>query len=297
MMKKLYAFAVAFLLLVAVGTRVSHAGPLFGTAYQPPVGETTLYSIDPGTGAATPIGPVGFLRVGAIAFSPTGALFGVSRDATTGETILIAINTTTGAGTLVGPLGSTGLQAQFDISFRSDGTLFGVGFGSTVVDIVTINTSTGVATEVGGTGFAAPGNGLGFSIAGTLFHVDADPMPLGGDGTLYTIDQSTGAATPLAPLTFSGFPLLDFPRINALTSSPDGALFASVNDGGGASGPNYLGILNPGTGVVTFVGESVVGLDGLAFQTVIPEPASVLVWSTIALVGVGVTLGRRWRRR
>ena len=64
----------AITVTVDVGTSV--AGETFGSAYAGPGSPATLYSISSANGAATPIGAIGFMRVGALDMSPGGILFG-----------------------------------------------------------------------------------------------------------------------------------------------------------------------------------------------------------------------------
>ena len=68
-------------------------------------GPSTLYAID-SAGAATPIGPIGFLQVGGIDVDPhTGTVYGIGRRPGDGTRVLIRIDARTGAGTEIGPVG------------------------------------------------------------------------------------------------------------------------------------------------------------------------------------------------
>jgi hypothetical protein len=130
-------------------------------------------------------------------------------------------------------------------------------------DIYTVNTSTGAATFVGSTGQFPHGNGLAFS--GTTLYLANDGG--GGQGTLWTINQSTGAETPLVSLTYDAAFVGSDPRVNGMKFDPaTGTLWASVVTGGGESGPalNYVGTINITTGAVSFVGSTVTGLDAVA---------------------------------
>lgn len=83
------------------------SGPLSGT-YQIGVDSVTeqLLTIDSTTGAATAVGPRGFIAASGLAFNPgTNTLFGID----IGTDKLLTINTTTVAGTAVGPLGFGGV--------------------------------------------------------------------------------------------------------------------------------------------------------------------------------------------
>src|SRR5689334_22330584 len=88
---------------------------IYGSAYTGFQGQASLYTINPTNGTATLVGPIGFPRVGAIAFSPSGTLYGVA-DPVDGPPVLITINRTTGAGTEIGLL--NGSEPVQDMSFR-----------------------------------------------------------------------------------------------------------------------------------------------------------------------------------
>ena len=249
---------------------------LYGSAYHGAGAPANLYSINPNTGAATLIGPIGFDQVGAIDFSTSGILYGIGTTSG-GQQDLITINPATGAGTAVGP---TTLSANVqDISFRNgDDTLFGYQGG----DIYTFNITTGVATHLGSVGDGSPsGNGLAFSPFDTLYKAD--------NNSLWTIDQSTGAGTVVEPLNYP----VAGNAINAMKfDNSTGVLWASVNAGSGGSGPNYLATVDIDNGNVTEVGMTQMGTDGLTVAiALIPEPG------TFALVGVGLVGGLLALRR
>ncbi|MHC4482717.1 MAG: DUF7901 domain-containing protein, partial [Planctomycetota bacterium] len=63
---------------------------------------SSLYKIDPVTGVATLIGPIGFNGVTGLSFAPDGTLYGTCHDVSNDQALLITIDRTTGAGTLVG---------------------------------------------------------------------------------------------------------------------------------------------------------------------------------------------------
>ena len=123
-------WVVALVALVMTGTAFSalpaERQALFGVTSD--FAGSSLYSIDPTTGAATLIRPVGVSRVSGMAFHPaTGVLYAVGFAGVTTH-VLLTIDTATGAGTLVGPTnvftGSLCSRTVSDISFRSDGTLY-----------------------------------------------------------------------------------------------------------------------------------------------------------------------------
>jgi hypothetical protein len=267
---------------------------IYGSAYNGQVSPaSTLYSISPTNGVATPIGPIGFNHVGAIDFGPNGVLYGTG--ITTGGTnVLLRINTATGAGTVVGPTGLGAMDWFQDISFRpSDGTLFGLTGGL----LYTLNITTGAATLVGNTGqFASSeGNGLAFSPTNILYH-EENFFPGGTPQSLYTVNQSTAALTFVENLNTSAFPPPYFgepPKVNGMDFDPlTGILWASVVTGTGPiNGTNYLGTINIGTGVVSNIGTSIRGLDAIAV-TNIPEPATWLLFGS-GLAALGLNRRKR----
>jgi hypothetical protein len=259
------------LFLGFVGGAFAQVGTLYGSAFIGAGGPATLYRIDKATAVATAVGPIGFNRVGALAMSPTsGVLYGIGFDGA--DSILIRINPASGVGALVGPLGAA--ASTQDMAFRSDGTLFAYVEG----DIYTVNTVTGAATLVGGTGGFPDGNALAFQ-AGTLLLANTGG---GGNGTLQSVNQATGAVTVIVPLAYGGgFTPANNPRAGGMKIDPlSGILFAGVIETGGA---RFLGRINTTTGAVTDVGATVAGLDAIAFALPIPA-MQIPTLSPLALV-------------
>jgi hypothetical protein len=282
------AFVLAVLLL-GVFAETQGMPVLYGTAYSGPGGAASLYSIDSTSGAATLIGATGFARVGAIDFNSAGVLYGVGTDAL-GRFALLTINTTTGAGTEVGPLSNGELFGAPDMSFRNaDGALY-LFHGER---IYLVNTTSGAATGIGdslaGTGLTAAdilGNAMAFSPSDTLFSAN--------QANLLTLNQATGVRLTTNPIFYpppgvSG----NVVRANAMDfDNGTGTLWASVVDGSAAtstgSGVNYLATINTSTGVVTRIGPTVTGLDGLAVLPSLTVPVPAAVWlfgSAVGLLG------------
>ncbi len=110
--------SAALLPLLVVGS--AQATPfLVGVSSQAISGAASnLFNINPLTGAATAIGPIGFQFVGGIDWNGT-TLFGISRPGgQNNPTQLITINPLLGTGALVGPTGPNN-DVRFDISFRN----------------------------------------------------------------------------------------------------------------------------------------------------------------------------------
>ncbi len=121
-------------------------------------------------------------------------IYGTAYSGPTGPATLYTIDSTTGAAT---PVGATGFNRVGAIDFNPlNGMLYGIGVDpvSTNFDLITINTATGLATAVGPfgggiTGFVGVAD-MSFRSDGTLYAID-------GLATVYTVNTSTGAATPI----------------------------------------------------------------------------------------------------
>lgn len=232
--------------------------PLYGAAFINRHGPAVLYSIDPGSGAQTLVGPIGFERVSAIAFSPARVLFanGERMDGTN-ENVMLTIDPCTGVGTEIGPTGVTaigGNDVLADLSFRrSDGVLF--AYIEADDDLGTVNTATGAVTLTGPTNSAGCcGNGITF-FGSNLYHAN--------EVDLSTLDVATGAETILFPLGFSA-PADNFPRFSALTVDFMGRVVGALIDGSASAPETHLATLNIGTGAATVLGPTQAGLDAIA---------------------------------
>ncbi len=253
------AFAALMALWGSGGSAQAHS-ILYGAAYQGSNGPATLYTINTLTGAATPVGAIGFERCSGMDFNALGRLYATCERDGSNTHVLITINTATGQGTEVGPTGVSGLGfggRMTDISFRnSDGVLYAYLGNNNGVGTVAL---TGAAVALGASNTSSCcGNGIAFSPGDTLYHAT--------EGPLNTLNQVTGQATQVATLNYS--PPADFgPRINGMDYEPDtGVLFASLNDGFAGSQENYLATVDTGTGNVTIIGQTQDGLDAIAFS-------------------------------
>lgn len=252
-------------------------------------GISTLYMVQDGQGQGdlllkyesgnlTTVGNIGFNDVRGLAYDATsGKLFGVSR----WSDCLITINQGTGAGTAVGgnpylPEGSN----TAEISARIDGTLFGTGhlYDETAVDtLLSVDKATGIATPISIGGFE-PEN----SMAGLAFdHHTGTLYGSSYGGELYTIDQSSGAATLLGYITDT---IGNAARI--AFDQADGILY-------GITTSNQLVTIDlpslVGTEVAQFpTSPQIYAID---FESQVPEPA------TICLLGLGALSLLRSRKR
>jgi hypothetical protein len=207
----------------------SNASELFAATYSAP--SSDLYMINQSTGAATLIGAIGQNigdltstnssilgidltnnalwtinpttavasgevsitgtagEITSIAWDPvTHVLFGNTTAGFGGDDQLYKINQMTGAATLVGDLNSENIYA---LGFSQTGVLLGESNASG--ELVSINTSTGAATDIGLAGIydnydlaSRPGDNV-------VFGLDS------GTYSLYTYNLTTGAATAVGP--------------------------------------------------------------------------------------------------
>lgn len=153
------------------------SGNLYGITFD------TLFSIDPTTAVATAIGSLG-ISANSLVFDAAGTLY-------TANNALYTINTTTGAASLVGN-GGAAYSSSGDLAFIS-GQLY---LSSLTGDkLLTLDTSTGVGTDIGNIGFS--------SVYGLATDNNVDLYGLTGT-TVLQIDPTTGAGTALVNYTGGG---------------------------------------------------------------------------------------------
>jgi hypothetical protein len=269
------------------------AATLYGSTAAGASGE--LYIINPANGALMQdVGPLNdSLNVNypitGLAFHPvTGVLYGsTGNNPETTAARLVTINPASGLVTVIGsfnagPVNPSGTPATMaDIAFDAAGNLFGVGsIGGP--QLYSVNILTGQATAIGTTGLASTtGGGLAISSTG-LFYGTPTAARFG------TYDTTTGAytdiANPAKPVA-GGYGSLEFDE--------NGILFG-LNVGSGAPPPTHIVTINPTTGAVTDLGESVASLDAIAFQPgLVPEPGTM----TLLIGGIVLAVLVNARRR
>jgi hypothetical protein len=201
-----------------------------------------LFGIDPVTGAAHTIGPIGFAITGLAMFTD-GFLYG-TESSRNDMSRLIRIDPVTGAGTVVGPLETAAAVAHPSIADLtvSNGVLF--GWSENGDQPVTIDHLTGLVTVVGG-GTGSFGSGIAADAVGTIFSTTS-----GVNGTLDTVDPLTGVVT-VGPAVTGASP--NPSAINALAFL-NGTLFALGNDSDNSPASALeLYRIDTATGVMTLV--------------------------------------------
>lgn len=235
---------------------------LFGALFDGSDGLADFYRIDPRSGLATLIGPIGFQRVSAMDFSQDGVLYATGERNDDSDTpVLITINIATGTGTEVGPLGGSATGSISDMSFRpSDNVLFAYDANPSNHRIFTIDILTGAATLVGNTGFSeASGNALSFNLEDILYQSQlwTDPNP-----ELNTINQMTGLGTFVLDLLVGD----GDDRFSAMDVHPlTGTMFGLLTEGFPATSTK-LARFNTNTGAVTIIGPTTTNMDALTWS-------------------------------
>jgi hypothetical protein len=188
-MMRLTRSALALLLASSLAACSSEDDPtrpvqLFGTTF----GASELVELDPATGALLrTIGPVGY-RVNGLEYDHvTGKLFATTSNGDANfPNGLIEIDLDTGAGT---PIGTGAGMTIMNPTVNSAGEMY--AWTEDFDDLVTVDTTTGLATVVGDSELSSFEHGLAFDLADRLVFVN-------GDGRFYAMDTATGAATFLA---------------------------------------------------------------------------------------------------
>jgi hypothetical protein len=242
----------------------------------------TLYRISAATGAGSVVAPISAFEVRSIAFAPNGSLYGSALEFFSLKPLLVTINTSTGAATQIKSItGVTGNSVPNDFAFRSDGLLFALYGGK----LYTIDVSSGVATLIGIPNTTDYPVALAFSSGDTLYLADKT--------NLYTVNQTTGAASLMTSLAYDASLGLDSQPGSMEFDPVAGTLYVSIY---GAS--SSLGTINISTGAVTRIGPTVSGLRAIAVGPAVtpsptPAPASLFLVCTGMLILFGCT---RWRR-
>jgi hypothetical protein len=244
---------IAYVVTSATGTG---SGGQFGT-------------MDLGTGAFNPIGPGDASGFDGLIAVPGGFL------AINGNNDLVRLDPQTGAETLIGNAG----VSLVVFNGAPGGPAFAADFTN---NIYSINLSTGAATLIGSTGIPSVSSGFwGNSltvIGSTLYYTYESQVPA-QPSELYTLNTTTGAATPIGPTGAS---------IIVGSGFVDHTFYGFT----GFNGSQQIVTIDPATGAATPGAATPVIVFGAA--QAVPEPTSVALLG-IAMVGL-FGYGRRWQR-
>ena len=238
-----------------------------------------LIVVDPMTGAARSVGPLGETIFAYGIAARDGKLYTFDQV----KNRIREINLVTGRLTSEIDVGLNGLAGEGDLTFRSDGVGFLVSnlndAAQPTMDLYTFDVVTRTSLKIGSLNVAI--DGLAFDSAGTLYGLGQ------GDATLYTINTTTATATAVGTLGVE----MNSP-ISGMAfapKAPNGTedLYASIDD--------RLFIIDKNTGAATPVSTDVLdfgfsSVSGLVFA---PGAATLGNIATRALVGTGdnVTIG------
>jgi len=212
-----------------------------GTLYAAGNATTLLYTINPSTGAASPVGNIGFASAGDLAFN-SGQLFMTSTD-----NQLIQIDLTNGAaGTAIGPLG---FENVFGLATGDDGVLYGVSG----TQLLSVNISTAAGTLV----CDYSGQGLGPAY-GAAFITEAVPATNGTGVCSYALSVNNGAFGAAGGSDSVSVTASNGCTWTAISNDPFIAITSATNGTGNAS-VSYSVAANSGaarTGTMTIAGQT-----------------------------------------
>lgn len=263
-MKKLLLTAVtAGVLALLPGTARSQATANDQTLFGITFFQNQLIKIDPATGVGTLVMDIPRTESGYGLTSYQGGLY--TFDPNTGTIDQLSpIDARIISST---PLSVTGLAGEGDLVLSDSGSGFLASAfdpsGAPTHPLYRFNVNTGVAVELGQIDVAIDGLALDNGTPQTLYALGqgdsmlADPATV--DTELYTVNQVTGALTPVGPI---GVPQNS--PLAGLTFSPDGTLYAAIDD--------KLYTIDTATGAATIVKAttpdfSFSSVSGLAFGT------------------------------
>lgn len=229
------------------------AKALYGTAHGRD-GASTLYALDPATGAARAVGATGFERCTALAFDGAGTLWAACRRPGGGAHVLVTLDRETGAGVEVGAtrIEADGEEALADLAFSSDGAL--IAFSRPRNLGWTIDPASGAAARSAAYQqmpccvFAlAPGP------EGKLFEASQSEVRL--------LDPAAGTAGVVADLDVAFRGAKPFTHLVAMDSAPgSGVLYGVLR-----ADRDRLVTLDAASGRIAVVGVTVEGLEAIAF--------------------------------
>ncbi len=218
-------------------------------------GASSLYTINPNTGAATLVGPTGVAGIPGLAINSQGEIWGALR--VNGNLYRIDANT----GQAYFQTATAGIDYLDAMAFGPGDVLYAIGFDPPQFMLRTINTTTGASTVIGSTGDVYVG--LAFHpITGVLYGSAGGFDAINPDG-IATINTATGAATLLGTTGLGGAtPDLVFDTFSNLYGVK-----------GGGQGANDFILVNQGNAAGSVVGPTGFGpMSGMAswIEPVVP---------------------------
>jgi hypothetical protein len=259
-------FSLVFLILVPVGLK---AGPIAWATLQT-TGTDTFGTLDLNTGVFTPINSSEPSELQLASFG--GNLYALQE---TGNA-LYQVNPATGSLTSLGSL-----TLPLVIGSTSSG-LYDV---DEILNLNSLDPSSGAATSVGATGTPGFENWYALSNSGSALY-------MGVENTLYTVNATTGSASAVGNYGI------------AVAGQPEAEMGALLFEGGvlyGAQEGEWIDTIDPATGLATnistlqgiFAGEFIYGLAPDVPASATPEPATAAVLA----IGLAALCARRFRSK
>lgn len=281
-------FLMSFILItsqtILPATAVAGRGTLFGTD----ASGTNLLQVNINNGATFVVGSTG-LKVPALAVDPFSGTIYAGEGA--GSPFLYTVDKTNGQVTFVGDT-QTGFAAIGDMDFDPSGTLYAtINFGGGGADLVTIDTTTGLATLVGS--YQVPGiEAIAFTPDGTLYGAyNKGP----NSDELHIIDKTNAQTTFVALIVdVTGAPHPG--SVSSLQFDCNETLYAGTGKGNQIGFADLIKI-NPTTGVYTTVGQAINGqfsLGALAFSSTCVVGGEVTPIDSTSLVIAGLHTSAMW---
>lgn len=221
-----------------------------------------LVSINPATGAATPIGNTGLTMPGGLTYNPvSGTLYAID---TYGGGEVYSINTTTGVGTSLSGTGNVPLPGS--LAYRSADNLFYANYPGISTNIIyRLDPVTGLIHDTIGIVNKGVMGGMAVRSDGVVF--GAGPAPAAGPEMLFTIATIPGPPPREVDIGPTGT------RIKGLSFHPStDVLYGSTGSG--------LVTINTSTGATTAIGSFGSGITSVAGLSFGPTtgPTNVDVW-------------------
>ena len=184
-----------------------------------------IWTIDHMTGTMTLFGASGSAEgLNGLAYDPsTGTMYACS------GTNLYTIDMTTAAAALVGPMGSS---VMIGIACDNAGNMYGVDLGDD--SLYSINTLTGSASLIGSLGGGIDLNyaqDCAYDKDNDILYLAALTIHAGNQGTLYTIDTTTGVATSIGMLGTELTEIVGFAIPYSSGPSPQDVMLTALEPG------------------------------------------------------------------
>jgi len=225
-----------------------------------------LIAIDPGSGEGTLIGSTGMGAVPGLAINSNGDIYGI--DANNSD--LYLIDAASGRAVFIA---RTGLYMLPAIAFDVNDILYGLGQDPVTeeMNLYTINTSTGVPTEIGPAGPWIAWRGMSFNPMDGILYASTSGQEI------YIIDPNNGTPVSLGYAGISGgLPDIQFDN--------GGTLYGAAGGGGQTSDLVTIDVSTLEATVVGSIGFS--SVSGLAYRPVRPEGTHAGIFPREANYGV-----------